>query len=75
MVDGLRVASKALMIEVHYYSPPQFTGVWGGPTASIRHTVSTTSQSAGQYYTLTGLRVAADTKGLLITGGKKIIIK
>ena len=43
--------------------------------ASIRHTVSTTSQSAGQYYTLTGLRVAADTKGLLITGGKKIIIK
>jgi hypothetical protein len=48
---------------------------WGGPTASIRHTVSTTSQSAGQYYTLTGLRVAADTKGLLITGGKKIIIK
>ena len=32
-------------------------------------------QSAGQYYTLTGLRVAADTKGLLITGGKKIIIK
>ena len=27
------------------------------------------------HYTLTGLRVAADTKGLLITGGKKIIIK
>ena len=24
-------ASKALMIEVHYYSPPQFTGVWEGP--------------------------------------------
>ena len=24
-------ASKALMIEVHYYSPPQFTGVWKGP--------------------------------------------
>ena len=23
--------SKALMIEVHYYSPPQFTGVWEGP--------------------------------------------
>jgi aryl-phospho-beta-D-glucosidase BglC (GH1 family) len=23
-------ASKALMIEVHYYSPPQFTGVWEG---------------------------------------------
>ena len=45
------------------------------PNASIRHTVSTTSQSAGQYYTLTGLRVAADTKGLLITGGKIIIIK
>ena len=45
------------------------------PNASIRHTVSTTSQSAGQYYTLTGLRVGADTKGLLITGGKKIIIK
>ena len=48
---------------------------WGGPTASIRHTVSTTSQSAGQYYTLTGLRVTAGTKGLLIMGGKKIIIK
>ena len=45
------------------------------PNASIRHTVSTTSQSAGQYYTLTGLRVTAGTKGLLITGGKKIIIK
>ena len=24
-------ASNALMIEVHYYSPPQFTGVWEGP--------------------------------------------
>ena len=24
-------ANKALMIEVHYYSPPQFTGVWEGP--------------------------------------------
>ena len=30
---------------------------------------------AEKAYTLTGLRVAADTKGLLITGGKKIIIK
>ena len=24
-------AKNALMIEVHYYSPPQFTGVWEGP--------------------------------------------
>ena len=24
-------APNALMIEVHYYSPPQFTGVWEGP--------------------------------------------
>ena len=24
-------AKHALMIEVHYYSPPQFTGVWEGP--------------------------------------------
>ena len=37
--------------------------------------LSLVSQSAGQYYTLTGLRVAADTKGLLIMGGKKRIFK
>ena len=24
-------ANNALMVEVHYYSPPQFTGVWEGP--------------------------------------------
>ena len=24
-------AQNALMVEVHYYSPPQFTGVWEGP--------------------------------------------
>lgn len=24
-------AKNALMVEVHYYSPPQFTGVWEGP--------------------------------------------
>ena len=48
---------------------------WGGPTASIRPTAFTNPQSAGQYYTLTGLRVAAGTKGLLIMGGKKRIFK
>ena len=48
---------------------------WGGPTTSIRHTVLTTSQPAGQYYTLTGQRVSAGTKGLLIINGKKRIIK
>jgi len=35
----------------------------------------TVAECHREYYTLTGLRVAADTKGLLITGGKKIIIK
>lgn len=48
---------------------------WGGPTASIRHTSFTSSQSAGQYYSLTGRRVVAGTKGLLIVNGKKRIIK
>lgn len=48
---------------------------WGGPTTSIRHTVLTTSQPTGQYYTLTGQRVSAGTKGLLIINGKKRIIK
>jgi len=27
-------AKNALMIEVHYYSPPQFTGVWEGPNGN-----------------------------------------
>lgn len=27
-------APNALMIEVHYYSPPQFTGVWEGPNGN-----------------------------------------
>ncbi len=47
---------------------------WGGPTANISHIV-TTNIPAGQYYTLTGQRVYSRTKGLLITEGKKKIIK
>lgn len=27
-------APNALMVEVHYYSPPQFTGVWEGPNGN-----------------------------------------
>ena len=38
-------AKNALMIEVHYYSPPQFTGVWEGPNGDARATEPAAKES------------------------------
>ena len=43
---------------------------WGGPTAGISRS-AINAQPTGQRYTLTGQRVSAGTKGLLIVDGKK----
>ena len=47
---------------------------WGGPTA-IHHVHDTNPNPIGRIYSLTGQRVAAGTKGLLIVNGRKIICK
>ena len=43
---------------------------WGGPTTGISRS-AINAQPTGQRYTLTGQRVSAGTKGLLIVDGKK----
>jgi hypothetical protein len=47
---------------------------FGGETTGISN-VSNKAQDNGAYYTLSGLRVDAPTKGLYIKNGKKVIVK